>query len=763
MCSTKVIKIKGRVQGVGFRPFVFSLAMQYKLCGFVQNNMDGVYIVVQGTEENIISFIQAVQMQKPRLAKIYALEVQHTDFKAYHQFEILTSNHQGKSDLVLPVDASVCSKCIAELLDPENRRYLYPFINCTDCGPRYTIITGLPYDRVHTTMNSFPMCEMCQKEYQHPKNRRHHAQPNACPVCGPTYTFYPLDSGQISISDSIVAAVHALESGKIIAIKGIGGYHLVCDAQNEVAIQMLRKRKKRQSKPLAIMARNLEVLKQVCHLSATEQKWLESVEAPIVLCQKKRTTIFPEQLAPGLHSLGVMLPYAPIHIVLFKQTKLDFLVMTSANPSKLPMLYQDESAQHFLSGLADGILTHNREIVHPVDDSVVQLLPKIGMQMIRRARGFAPEPMLIEQNVDGIVALGSQQKNTFAFGRNQQIFLGPHIGDLDALEMIEHDQKVLKHLLEWLDIQPKLIVIDQHPLFSVRSFASDFGVPIYEVQHHHAHMVSCMTEHGMTDAPAYGIVLDGTGYGSDGKIWGFEILYGSPAFFERKGHLVYTALPGGEKSILTPWKNAVGMLLSLFGSEKGGVMAQVLFPNRKMEIHVLKTMVEKEINSPLAGTCGRLFDAVSAMLGVCEKQNYDGEAAILLSEYADITQVNQIKPYAYTIKLVANNYEISFSEMLLQIYVDIQQKENRKMIVSRFHQTIVDAICDIMIQLKNKESCRQVFCSGGSFQNPYLVIGLKEKLSQCGFSVYFQQQVPTNDGGLSLGQLRIGQSYLTSS
>lgn len=759
MYSTKIIEITGRVQGVGFRPFIFVLANEFQLKGTVQNNMDGVKIYIEGTEQSIDKFLQAIKQRKPRLAKIYSMEIRNIERIGFKDFQIIPSDDQGKSELVIPIDASTCPNCLHELHNPKNKRYMYPFINCTDCGPRYTIIEGLPYDRIHTTMKSFQMCPNCQKEYGDSTNRRYHAQPNACLVCGPQYVFDAID-GVSTTEQAIDTAIQYLEAGKIVAIKGIGGYHLVCDAKNPYAIQALRTRKNRYNKPLAVIARGLEVLEKVCEVTDAEKQLLMSVEAPIVLCTKKDIKAFPKELAPNLNTVGVMLPYAPIHSVLFAKTKLDFLVMTSANPSKLPMLYKDKEAKSYLANLADGILTHNREIVHPIDDSVVQVVNQTKLQIIRRARGFAPEPKFVKQNVNGIVAFGSQQKNTFALGRNQQVFISPYIGDLDALEMMAHFEQEMKHLLHWLDIQPQLVVVDMHPAFSSRAFVSQFHTPVYEVQHHHAHMVSCMAEHHALGKSAFGIILDGTGYGMDGHIWGFEILYGSEKNFERKGHLKYTALPGGEKSIQEPWKNAVGMLISLFGSEKGYEMACTLFPNHTQDIKVLQTMVSRGINSPLAGTCGRLFDAVSAMLGICKKQDYDGEAAVRLSEQANLAQVNQIESYDYEISSEAGCYELSLKKMLLQIYDAVQKKESLEVISSRFHQTIICAICDIMVQLKDESLSPKVFCSGGSFHNQFLYIGLNQKLSALGFEVFFQQDIPTNDGGLSLGQLLIGQSYL---
>ena len=753
--------MQGRVQGVGFRPFIYALAKEFCLNGTVQNNMDGVRVWVEGAPHEIDAFISAIPIRKPRLAKIIQIKTEEVTLVGYQDFTIIPSSSEGKSELVIPIDASVCPSCLQEIADKKDRRYMYPFTNCTDCGPRYTIIEGLPYDRPQTTMRHFEMCSDCQREYNNPLDRRHHAQPNACPVCGPQYRLYVVGEDVPDTEDVLQKTARYIEEGKIVALKGIGGYHLVCDATNEQAIQLLRNRKCRQRKPFAVMARNPSELEKVCEVTETERNLLTGVEAPIVLCKKLSNMTLPENIAPNVKTIGMMLPYAPVHAVLFSLTRLNFLVMTSANPSKLPMLYKDEDALSYLKNLADVIVMHNREIIHPIDDSVVQVVGKNQLQMMRRARGYAPEPRKIATNVDGIIALGSQQKNTFALGRNEQVFLSPHIGDLDALEMIGHEKQELQHLVHWLGITPKLVVIDKHPLFSTREVAQEFQLPVLEVQHHHAHMVSCMAEHGELGKDAFGIVLDGTGYGEDGNIWGFEILYGSEQGFERKAHLSYTPLPGGEKSIFEPWKNAVGMLISMFGKETATEMCKQLFPDKLQEIQVLGTMVSRGINSPLAGTCGRLFDAVSAMLGICTKQDYDGEAAILLSEQSDLDLLNQVKPYAYEVTKVGDCYQISFQQMLLEIYQEIQEgNQEVKTISSKFHQTILAAICDIMMQLRQEKHTQNIFCSGGSFHNEFLAVGLEKNLSELGFHVFVQKDIPTNDGGLSFGQLIIGQNDL---
>lgn len=743
------VSVTGRVQGVGFRPFIFQLARQYKVKGTVQNNMDGVKIILEGERSSLHRFLEEIQEKAPRLSKITGISIEPVKTAGFKDFQIIPSTREGTSMLVLPVDSSVCIDCIEEMDTPGDRRYHYPFINCTQCGPRYTIISELPYDRPYTAMKTFTMCPKCQSEYGDPTDRRHHAQPIACPECGPTIELVS-SNGELKYESPLIKTRQLLENGAIIAVKGIGGYHLCCDAENEDAVALLRKRKRRPSRPLAVMARNLQTAGEFAHINAKETELLTSPESPIVLLRKKERMYLSANIAPGMESIGIMLPNAPLHHLIFKDTQISCMIMTSANPSGLPILYKDEQAFNYLKGIADYILLHDRKILHPIDDSVVEL--KGGrLDFLRRARGYVPEPIPLQTNVHGIVAFGGEQKSVFTIGRNKQAFVGPHIGDLQNIETCNHYKNELDHLLSWIQTPYQTAAIDLHPDFTSREIATLYPFSrIIEVQHHHAHMVSCMADNELA-GDVWGIILDGTGYGEDGHIWGFEILYGNESEFTRKAHLRYTPLPGSDKAIKEPWRNAAAMLMALLGKE-GQVLAHKLFVNKEYELRIIKTMIDRKINSPLAGSCGRLFDAVSAILGVCGYSSYEGEAAVKLSEMARNLNF-QVEHYPYRIIARDGLPIFDFSLMLKSIAVEYLQGVEAAVINHRFHETVVAALVSGMERMSNSKLSRRVVLSGGSFHNHYLARRIKEELGSRGFEVYTHKNIPCNDGGLSFGQL----------
>lgn len=752
------IIVKGRVQGVGFRPFIFQIASQFRVRGTVQNNMDGVRIHAEGCESSLKSFIAAIQLHSPRLSRIDEVTVKPATYRGDDDFSIIPSERTGKSSLVIPVDSAVCPECLKEMRDPENFRYQYPFINCTQCGPRYTIIDSLPYDRPYTTMKDFQMCPACEEEYEDPLNRRHHAQPIACDDCGPRVVLSSIDGEEtIEKEAAIKKAIDLLQTGKIIAIKGIGGYHLACNAYDEEAVTKLRTRKNRPQRPLAVMVASTALAQQICEVSGEEEKVLSSPEAPIVVMQKRVGSGLAESLAPGMTTLGIMLPYTPLHHLLFANGELKVLVMTSANPSGLPMLYRDEDAFTHLQGIADYILTNNRPILHPLDDSVVQVVEG-RTTFLRRSRGYVPDPMATKEQVHEIIALGSQQKNTFAIGRNEQIFVGPHIGEMEHLEVVEHYEHELTNLMKWMGIGGKVVAIDLHPAYMTADLAQRMKGTIIKVQHHHAHLVSCMEDNGLTE-PVFGIILDGTGFGEDGHIWGFEFLYGDAHSYQRLAHLKYTHLPGNERAIQEPWRNAVAMLIDYFGEEGRG-LAKSLFPDRDYEIDILYQMVTKEVNSPLAGTCGRLFDAVSAILGICEVSTYDGEAAIKLSER--MTPDHREQPYSYEFVMNEKIAEINAAQILLQLVNDKLQGVPIDKLIQRFHETIVTICVETVLFLSATHPSfqKRVVLSGGSFHNRYLSVEIAKRLEEKSFQVYTHERVPCNDGGLSLGQLIIAANMV---
>ncbi|WP_108669118.1 carbamoyltransferase HypF [Peribacillus acanthi] len=755
------ITVTGRIQGVGFRPFVYSLAKKHELNGTVQNIVGSVRIVVEGEEENVERMVSELKTSQPSLAKIDEVCIKGVAPKGYEEFTILPSEKSGDTLPWISADAALCKDCLKELMASDNRRYHHPFINCTQCGPRYSIVKGLPYDRPKTTMNKFIMCPDCQKEYENPMDRRHHAQPICCPNCGPDVTL--LDKNGVVLAENIEAIsviAQLIQKGNIVGIKGIGGYHLACDAFQEMVIEELRNRKRRPQRPLAIMVKSVETARKYCHISDHESTFLTGTESPIVILQRKIDCPLPINISPGLSTIGMMLPYTPVHHLMFEISNLECLVMTSANPSGLPMLFKEEDFHH-LQELCDYVLVHNREIFMPIDDSVVQL-DKESPFILRRARGFVPDPMKTTSNVDRIISLGGNQKNTFALGKHNHIMLSPHIGDLDNEEMIFSYEKQLLHFKEWLSVEEDYFAIDKHPLYATTAFAKKLNGQVIPIQHHHAHHVSCMEDNGLSET-CLGIILDGTGYGEDGHIWGYEFLYGNAESFERLGHLKYTPLPGGERAVKEPWRNAVGMLLHYFPNE-GKEWASRLFPEKLQDITVLEKMVKNQINTPWAGTCGRLFDSISAILGICLTSTYEGEAAIKLSDYLNRDEVEYSeKIYPFHIKEEGDNgLQLDFSPMIQQIIQDRFANQPIAAIIHAFHRTIVSS-CVQMIQVlveKRPDINRTVVLSGGSFQNLFLAIEVQRHLQQQGFNVYTHKNVPCHDGGISYGQIIIASHII---
>ncbi|USK52120.1 carbamoyltransferase HypF [Bacillus sp. CMF12] len=746
------IKVTGRVQGVGFRPFIFNLSKKYNINGTVQNNLEGVIIHAEGSRDLIASMIDHIHSRPPQLAKIREIIVDENQPSFFKEFIIVPSNRSGHAEPLIPADAGICNDCLNDMREEDNRRFRYPFTNCTQCGPRYSIIRGLPYDRPQTAMDKFHMCISCQEEYENPSNRRHHAQPVCCPNCGPELILYDLNKKPVKTNQkAIQEASSLLSNGKILSIKGIGGYHLACDAHNEKAINEIRIRKNRPQRPMAIMAKSLETAKKYCQLTEKEAEMLKSPEMPIVVLRKKESCELPDLLSPGLSTIGVMLPYSPLHYLLFENSNLECIVLTSSNPSGLPLHFKEDPGI-----LSDYVLTHNRPILHPVDDSVIQVNQDGEITFLRRSRGFIPDVFTSALPLNHILALGGNQKNAFAAGKGHSIYMGPHIGDLDNEEMLQHYENQVNHYKSWLGLKEEFIAVDSHPSYLVNKSASRFKGTVIKVQHHHAHHVSCMADNNLHE-PCFGLILDGTGYGDDGHIWGFELLYGSAASYERLGHLTYSPLPGGEKSVMEPWRNAAGMIVHFWPSH-GKDLAIKLFPQKAREINIIENMVNKKINSPLAGTCGRLFDAVSAILGICQTSTYEGEAAIKLSDYIYRPHSANCKPYPF--KLIKNKgepYQLDFSPMIYKIIQEYFESVPPAAIIQRFHQTVVSASINLILSKADErpDYNRQIVFSGGSFQNLFLAQELSRHLQGKGFSVYTHKKVPCHDGGLSLGQLMI--------
>lgn len=754
--ALKII-VKGRVQGVGFRPFVYSLSQKYHFNGTVQNNLDCVVIHAEGDRMQLDQMVRDLKMSPPKLAKISGIIVRRVQWSDYKKFAIVESQSKGRSVPWIPADAAVCEQCLKEMNDPQNRRFQYPFINCTQCGPRYTIINHLPYDRPNTTMGRFEMCQGCRAEYEDPSNRRHHAEPVCCPTCGPTVTLLNKNGESLAENRPAIArAADLLERGHVIAIKGIGGYHLVCDAFQKSAVGQIRLRKHRPQRPLALMVKSLAAAKKFCHISNREEEIMTSPEMPIVILQRERAGILPENISPGLSTFGMMLPYTPLHHLLFANHALECLVMTSANSSGFPMPYKDGCFEH-LRTMCDYILTHDREIAHPIDDSVVQWDGE-RVRFLRRARGYVTEPFKTNAAVDQIIALGGQQKNTFAAGRQNQIVLSPHIGDLGSEEMLHTYEEQLRYYKTWIGIEEKCLAVDRHPLYATAAVAGRSDGKVLAVQHHHAHHVSCMEDNGLKE-PCLGIILDGTGYGDDGHIWGFEFLYADANAFERLAHLRYTPLPGGEKAVKEPWRNAAGMLIHDWPRE-GKELAIQLFPEKIKEINILEHMVSQGINAPLAGTCGRLFDAISAILGICSESTYEGEAATKLADYMHQGEFKRSDATLYPFRLStagSNPLEIDLSPMVRQIIQDRLAGRSITEIIQSFHRTLVACCTTVVLKLVKDRPAfnRSVVLSGGSFQNSYLSGEIRKCLQNEGFNVFTHRKVPCHDGGLALGQIII--------
>lgn len=748
------IIVTGRVQGVGFRPFVYSLAKKFHLTGTIQNNLDHVVLILKGKEDNLARAVEELKDSPPSLSKINTITVKEIPPGYFAEFTIVPSKKiDAKSLPWVSADAAICKDCLEEMNAPSNRRYKYPFINCTQCGPRYTIIQALPYDRPNTTMSEFSMCAKCLEEYENPLNRRHHAQPTCCSVCGPAISLYR-QSGELVTQDeeAILETGALIRRGHIVGIKGIGGYHLACNALQHRAVDEIRARKNRPRRPLAIMARDLDVVKKHCHLSKEEEEMLTSPVMPIMVLQKRRECNLPDILSPGLSTIGVMLPYTPLHHRLFETSGLECMVMTSANPSGLPIPYKAES---ITSHLCDYTLTHNREIHLPIDDSVVQFS---GANMLyhRRSRGFVPDPFQTKSEVDGIIAFGGNQKNTFAVGKQKDIVISAHIGDLDNEEIIRFFKNQLHHYKKWLDVEVKHIAVDKHPLYASATLVKEYECNVIPIQHHHAHLVSCMEDNGIEE-PCFGIILDGTGYGDDGNIWGFEFLYGDAHSFERLGHLEYTPLPGGERAVKETWRNAVGMLHH-YWQDEGIEMAIKLFPDKMNEINIIKRMIVNKVNTPMAGTCGRMFDGVSAILGICLKSTYEGEAAIKLSDRMITETEHSGEIYPFHIKTIQENQlQLNLSPTIYQIIQDKLNNRSITKIIGKFHRTIVSCCVEMISRLAELKPHmnRTVMLSGGTFQNLYLAKEIKAKLEEKGFVVKTHKNVPCHDGGLSLGQMII--------
>lgn len=761
------ILVRGTVQGVGFRPFVYNLATRLSLTGTVSNTECGVTINIIGEDADIKEFLHTLSHNPPPLSTITDISEQpFFPDPVPDTFTITTSLSAGEATTSIPPDVALCRDCLTELNDSRDRRHNYPFINCTNCGPRFSIIESIPYDRPKTSMKSFPMCTPCKNEYHDPADRRFHAQPNACHSCGPGISWHDRDGKHISTDNILNTAARALAADRVVALRGLGGFHLVVNGYSNRAVDILRKRKKRPDKPLAIMVSDIRVLSDFCYCSESEKKLLLSPAHPVVLLRKKNNGQLAENLAPGIGEIGVMLPYTPLHHLLFSAESCPpVLVMTSGNESGTPICTANGDALHRLSSIADCFLLHNRDIVTRVDDSVAKIIG--GRQMIfRRARGYVPEPLHIPWQLPKILACGGGLKSTFCLGRNHTCYLSQHIGDLHNLESYEFFLESIDHFKRLFQLEPEAVACDLHPDYMSSLYAEKLKLPLYRIQHHHAHAVAVMGEHGLS-SPVLAIVMDGTGYGPDGTIWGGEILQVELTSYRRLGHLGRLHLPGGDRAATEPWRMGLSALFNTYG-EKGLACENLPAPLKHISqasLETLRTMMCKSINSPLTSSCGRLFDAVASILGITQYISYEGQAAMELESLAEKALTspmknlippnmhNYISPFLYEKE---GKWEICSTEFVKMLITGLAGGKSRAELALQFHLELVTALAGLTRILSSKTGIRQVVLAGGCMQNSLLFEGLSSALHSSGLETYTGEKLPVNDGAISFGQIITG-------
>jgi len=755
----KAIDVTGIVQGVGFRPFIYRLAQECKLSGFIANTPAGVTIEVQGDGDRVDHFLARLQCDAPPLAKITSLSPRDAELQNDSAFQILSSRFDSPPKALISPDVAVCGDCLREMMNPRDRRFRYPFINCTNCGPRFTILRDIPYDRARTSMASFKMCAACQQEYDDPANRRFHAQPNACWDCGPQLQLWSADGSRIDIAEPVREGAKLLEREAIVAVKGLGGFHLACNARSETAVVLLRERKRRVEKPFAVMVRRIEDVESFCAADDAARDLLLSFERPIVLLPRKADCPLAGSIAPHNRFLGIFLPYTPLHHLLFASGKFDALVMTSANLSEEPIAIDNEEAVRRLRGVADSFLVHDREILRRCDDSVVRFTAG-RTQQLRRSRGFVPVPVPIECEVEPILAVGGELKNTICFVRGREAFLSQHVGDLENLESYKFFEEAVEHFQRILEVRPKILAYDLHPdYFSTKWARAQSGMQLVGVQHHHAHIASCMAENHL-DGKVIGIALDGTGYGTDGAIWGGEVLLADYAGFSRAAHFEYIPLPGGAAAIHEPWRTAVSCLNRHYGQKLSELELPFLKAIDPRRLQVTQQMIDREIHSPRTSSCGRLFDAVAAVAGVRSVVNYEAQAAIELEMAAHESTDEGAYPFDLTPD--GPNWQIGTRSLFQWLLRDIQRNERIEDISRRFHNGLADLFVGLAENLREQTKLNRICLSGGCFQNLLLFQLLLDHLRAKSFEVYFHSEVPSGDGGISLGQALVAAHALKS-
>ncbi|HEU4343830.1 MAG TPA: carbamoyltransferase HypF [Candidatus Binatia bacterium] len=755
MIERRHITVEGIVQGVGLRPFVYGLAVKNGLRGFVLNDTSGVTIEAEGEPPALDNFLRSLREQAPPLARVERIACEVIRPKGEVTFSIADSQVEEERRVLISPDIPTCEECLSELFDPADRRYRYPFINCTNCGPRFTIAKDVPYDRARTTMAAFTMCGDCGREYHDPANRRFHAQPNACWRCGPRVRLLDAKGREVLGDEAVSHAVRLLRHGAIIALKGLGGYHLACNAFDAAAVRRLRAGKHREDKPFAVMAQHIQAVKQLCFVSAKEEQHLRSPERPIVLLRKRDFVVIADAVAPGYRCLGVMLPYTPLHHLLLSDAGVT-LVMTSGNLSEEPIAFEDEEALGRLAPIADYFLAHDREIRVRCDDSVTRVIDDQEL-IVRRSRGYAPQPIpMAAPFVRPVLACGAHLKNSFCLGKERYAFMSHHIGDLENYQTVNSFARGIEHFEHIFAIRPAVVAHDLHPDYlSTRYALGRRGTIKIGVQHHHAHIASCMAEHGLA-GPVIGVAFDGLGYGSDGAIWGGEFLVAELAHYERRAHLRYVPLTGGDAAIRQPWRMALSYLRDALGQDPISLGLPGWEGISEKKIAVVASMAARGVNTVQTSSCGRFFDAVASILGLRHEVNYEGQAAVEL-EWLAAGGVEESYPYG--ISAVAP-WEIDMRPAVKKIVREIQSRQPPASIAAKFHNTLVAAIVEVCQRLRAAEKLDAVCLSGGTFQNVYLLERLVPRLRACGFAPYRNRKVPPNDGGIALGQAVIANEII---
>jgi len=756
--ARRSIAVSGVVQGVGFRPFVHGLAERLSLRGFVKNRMGGVLIEVEGDESALGRFVDELVARPPPLARIDELRFEAVPSLGDRGFRIEASEHGSPRSTPVARDTATCADCLREVLDPGDRRHMHAFANCTSCGPRWTIVLAAPYDRERTTMSGFEMCGACRHEYDDARDRRFHAQPIACPACGPRLSLLDARGARVISPDPVAGFARSLLAGEIGALKGLGGYHLSCDATDEGAVSELRRRKARDEKPFAIMVADVAAAETLCRVSAREREALESAEAPIVLLRRRERGTVAASVAPGSARLGVMLPYTPLHHLLMRELDRVPLVMTSANRSDEPIAFEDRDALTRLSGVADVFLVHDRPIHVRCEDSVVQVTHGAPM-LLRRSRGYVPDSLDLPSGLErATLASGGHLKATFALGLGRRAYVSHHLGDLHELEAYRSYVAGVAHYERLFRIEPRRIVHDLHPDYAssryARERAAREGLELVAVQHHHAHVASCIAENGVA-GPVIGVAFDGAGYGTDGAIWGGEFLVGDCHAVRRAAHFAYVALPGGERAVREPWRMALAHLLAA-GCDVGGLPLAARIGREPRR--VVEQMIDRSLGSPPTSSVGRLFDAIASLVGVCDRATFEAQGAMRLEALARESDAGACVPgeaYPFDLAAEGDRLVVDVRPLLLEAARDVREGKGASTVSVRFHAALVEIIASVCARLREREGVGTVALTGGCFVNEVLLRGATDRLTAAGFRVYKQGRVPPNDGGLSLGQLAV--------